>query len=162
MLFCQKTKYYRNLCPFCQAFVKISTKVILLSESFQQMQACFSRVFNKSQPAFGEPTFGKLSESLLLENVRRACFWRTLGQPAFGEFSESFRRAFRELSESFQRAFGELSESFRRAFEELSESFREALNESQSAFRELSMKVSLLSEINEVNLNFFESTSIIT
>ena len=80
-----------------------------------------------------------LSESLLSETLHRA-----LGVPAFGDFSESFRRAFGELLESFRRdcfwrVFRELSESllseiFQRAFGEFSEKFQRAFGE--TAFEE--------------------------
>ena len=84
--------------------IEISTKVILLWESFQRTSACFWRAFNKIQPAFGE----------LLESFRRAfrelseSFWRACFQRAVVELSESFRRAFREFSDSFRRAFGQV------------------------------------------------------
>ena len=57
--------------------------------------------------------FGELSESF-----RRACFWRAFGELSESMLSESFGRAFVEP------AFGDLSESllseaFRRAFGEL-------------------------------------------
>ena len=36
------------------AFVELSTKAILLSQSFQRKPSCFRRAFNKSHPAFVE------------------------------------------------------------------------------------------------------------
>ena len=87
-----------------------STKVSLDLKGFQQKSACFWK-------AFGEPTFGELSWSLISESLWRA-------------YLESFQKSFPELSESFRRAcfrgafgepaFGELSEIFQRAFGDLS------------------------------------------
>ena len=51
-LFCSETKYCHHFHAFWKAFIELSTKVILLLESFQRKSSCFWRAFNESQPAF--------------------------------------------------------------------------------------------------------------
>ena len=75
-LFCGKTYYCHDLRAFWKAFVEL-WKVILLR-----------RAFNESQLASREPAFGEVSERLLSQSFRRACFQKAL------ESFNSFRRAF--------------------------------------------------------------------